>query len=127
MFFLLNDIVLTLDLTSVSVPMGAGEFAAISIDKVLRLGQELYAKEPRLQHGPQELPRRLCSLIVAKSPHVNAALFVAPSRNCKPDEVGVRLASVDTPLLFQLQHDQQHGLLTSAMVDDFVWGQSNAA
>jgi hypothetical protein len=121
MYFLLNDVILTLDLQTTSPPMEARRISSLSLDCVQRLGRELFAEEPRLQHRSAERARRLATLIVSKSPEVNAALFVAPDRDCPPDDVAVRLASLDLMLMAQLYRDQQTGRLTPTMADQRVW------
>jgi hypothetical protein len=127
MFFLLNDVVLSLELQLMTPPMIARRFSALTLDCVQRLGRELYSEEPRLQHRKLERAKRLASLIVSKAPEVNGALFVAHSRGCNPDRVAVRLASLDMQVLAQLHHEQQAGRLTPAMADRLVWGRAAAA
>ena len=126
MFFLLNDVVLSLELQLMTPPMIARRFSALTLDCVQRLGRELYSEEPRLQHRKLERAKRLAALIVSKSPDVNAALFVAPSRGCSPERVALRLASLDIQLLAQLHQDQQAGRLTSIVADQLVWGRAAA-
>jgi hypothetical protein len=126
MFFLLNDVVLSLELQLMTPPMIARRFSALTLDCVQRLGRELYAEEPRLQHHKLERSKRLASLIVSKAPDVNAALFVAPSRGCNPERVAVRMASLDISLLAQLHHEQQAGHLTTVIADRMVWGRAAA-
>ncbi len=123
MFFLLNDVVLGVELQLMTPPVIARRFSALTFDCVQRLGRELYAEEPRLQHRKLERAKRLVALIVSKAPDVNAALFVAPSRGCNFERVAVRLASLDIQLLAQLHQDQQAGQLTSAIADRMVWGR----
>jgi hypothetical protein len=124
MYFLLNDVVLSLELQLMTPPMIARRFSALTLDCVQRLGRELFAEEPRLQHRRLERARRLASLIISKSPEVNAALFVAPSKGCNPDRVAVRLASLDMPVLAQLYKDQQAGRLTPSTADRLVWARA---
>ena len=121
MFFLLNDMVLSLELQLMAPPMLARRFSALTLDCVQRLGRELYAEEPRLQHRRHEQARRLACLIVTKAPEVNAALFVGPGPGCDPDRIGVRLARLDLELLARLHQDQQAGRLTSGLADQLVW------
>jgi hypothetical protein len=126
MFFLLNDVVLSLDLQLMTPPMIARRFSALTLEGVRSLGRELYAEDPRLQHHRVERGRRLACLIVSKAPEVNAALFVAPSRDCHPDRVAVRMASLDIQLLAELQREQQSGRLNAAICDTLVWGRPAA-
>ena len=126
MYFLLNDVVLTLELQVLTPPMIARRFSALTLDCVEKLGREIYAEEPRLQHRRLERAKRLAALIVSKAPEVNAALFVAPSRGCRYDHVAVRLASLDVTLLGRLHAEQQTGRLTPMLADRLVWAQAAA-
>ena len=124
MYFLLNDVVLTLELQLLTPPMIARRFSALTLDCVQKLGQEIFAEEPRLQHRRLERAKRLSALIISKAPEVNAALFVAPVRGCRFDHVAVRLASLDVGLLARLHAEQQSGRLTPAVADKLVWAQA---
>ena len=126
MFFLLNDVVLSLDLQLMTPPMLARRFSALTFECVQRLGRELYSEEPRLQHSRVERARRLASLIVSKAPEVNAALFVSPSRGCNPNRVALRMATLDIQLLAQLHREQQAGRLNASVADRLVWGRAAA-
>ncbi len=126
MYFLLNDVVLSLELLLLTPPVMARRFSALTLDCVQRLGCEIFAEDPRLQHRRVERAKRLASLIITKAPEVNAALFVAPARDCKPHQVAVRLASLDLTLLAQLHVDQQAGRLTPAVADQLVWARAAA-
>ncbi len=127
MLFLLNDVILSLELQLLTPPVMAQRFHELSLASVQNLGREMYAEDARLQHRQTEAARRLASLIVAKSPQVNAALFVAPGPGCRPDSVMVRLASLDMQLLAQLNYEQQSGKLTAAVADQYVWSRAAAA
>ena len=124
MYFLLNDVVLTLELQLLTPPMIARRFSALTLDCAQKLGREIFAEEPRLQHRRLERARRLAALIVTKAPEVNAALFVAPSRGCRYDHVVVRLATVDVDVLARLHAEQQSGRLTPTLADRLVWAQA---
>ena len=127
MLFLLNDVILSLELQVLTPPVMAQRFAALSLSSVQDLGREMFSEDPRLQHHQIESARKLASLIVAKSPEVNAALFVAPMARCRPDNVAVKLASLDMQLLAQLNYQQQSGDLTAAVADRYVWARIAAA
>lgn len=127
MYFLMNDVVLSLELQVLTPPMMARRFSALTMDCVRRLGCEIFAEEPRLQHRMTERARRLAGLIVSKGPEVNAALFVAPSRGCRPEQVAVRMASLDMGVLAQLHQEQQTGRLTPMVADKLVWARASAA
>ena len=123
MYFLLNDVVLNLELQVLAPPVVARRFSALTLDCVQRLGREIFAEAPRLQHRAPERARRLATLIVSKAPEVNAARFIAPELDCPPDQVEVQLASLDLEVLAQLHQDQQSGRLTPAVADLRVWGR----
>lgn len=124
MYFLMNDVVLPIELHLMTPPMIARKFSALSLDDVQRLGREIFAEEPRLQHRKVERAKRLAALIVSKAPEVNGALFVAPSRGCHPDRVAVRLAHLDLDVLARLHQDQQAGRLTATIADKLVWARA---
>lgn len=121
MLFLLNDVVLSLAPQTMTPPIPSRRFSALGLADVTRLGREIFAEEPLLQHRHPERARRLALLIVSKAPEVNGALFVAPMRGCNPASVAVRLASVDLGLLAGLQDRQQFGGLSAVVADREVW------
>ena len=84
MLFLMNDVVLNLDALELAPPVSAGRFKALSLGFVSKLGSELFAEEPLLQRVRLERAKRLACLIAVKAPEVNAALFIAPARDCPP-------------------------------------------
>jgi hypothetical protein len=126
MYFLLNDVVFSLELQLLEPPMKARRVSSLSLHDVERLGRELFAEEPRLQHRMPDRARRLIRLIVSKTPEVNAALFVAPARDCLPGEVAVRMTTLEAALLARMNFEQQHGRLTAAIADDLVWAPQPA-
>ena len=117
MLFLLNDVVLNLTPHALTPPIQARRFSALGLADVTRLGREIFAEEPLLQHRHLERARRLGCLLVSKAPEVNAALFVAPMRACSPASVAVRLASVDLGLLATLQERQSSGGMSAVVAD----------
>ena len=121
MLFLLNDVVLNLDTGAVSPTAEVRRFHAVGIKYVIRLGREAYAAAPRLQHTDPEKARRLALLIKAKDPECNAALFVAPTEFCKPDEVLYRFASIGIEVIAKLQTRQNAGVLDAISADREVW------
>src|SRR5947207_1646959 len=112
MLFLLNDVVLSLDLQALTPPVMASRFAQLSMASVQRLGCEMFAEQPDLQHQAPESAKRLCAMLVAKDPAVSAALFLAPHAGCDPASVGVRLANLDLQIMARLHIVQQAGNLT---------------
>lgn len=121
MQFLLNDTLIDLDVRTYTPPVRADRFAALSLEFVTRLGQELYAEEPLLHRAAPERARRLIALILSKAPDVNAALFVAPARGCKPETVAVRYAELDVRSLADLYARHAAGKLDAEVADRQVW------
>ncbi|HEY4032047.1 MAG TPA: hypothetical protein VGM25_17000 [Caulobacteraceae bacterium] len=121
MYFLLNDAVLNLHGEDLAPAALARRFGSVGFDYVQMLGQELFAEFPLLQHELPERALKLAALINAKQPAINAALFVAPARGCRPDQVGVRFASLDLPTLGNLQKAHATGTLDAVFADREVW------
>lgn len=121
MLFLMNDVVLSFDAAELTPPMTRERFAQLSLAYVGDLGKELFAEEPLLQHKDLERAQRLAALIVAKAPDVNAALFVAPGRGCRKDDVQVRYAQLSLEIMAALLQRQNAGALTNLEADRQVW------
>lgn len=120
MLFLMNDRVLQLDVARVG--LDPGRFDAITPAYAVKLGQELFAEQPMLHREAPERARRLALLLRAKAPEVNAALFVAPSVGCRPDQVITRFASLSVEVMASLYaRDQANGGLTPVQADNEVW------
>jgi hypothetical protein len=117
----MNDVVLDLDCRSMGLPIDMQRFRSLSLPFVIQLGQELFAEHPRLQHTDPEKAKRLALLITAKNPEINAALFVAPSLNCGPDEVMARYCQVAYEVMANLQATQEEGALSAITTDKQVW------
>ncbi len=121
MLFLMNDVVLSFDAAELAPPMTRDRFAALSLGYVGELGKELFAEEPLLPHKDLERAHRLAALIVAKAPEINAALFIAPGRGCKPEVVQVRYAQLTVEIMGALLQRQKAGALTNVEADRQVW------
>jgi hypothetical protein len=121
MLFLLNDVVLSLEVTELVPPLTREHFAQVSLSYVSKLGQELYAAEPLLHLKGVEKAKRLAALIIAKAPDINAALFVAPARGCLVDQVQVRYAQLSPEVMGSLFEHQRTGSLTNLEADRQVW------
>ena len=121
MLFLLNDVILSIDSAELTPPITSDRFAKVSLNYVGKLGQELYAAEPLLHHKDPEKAQRLAALIIAKAPDINAALFIAPSRSCQPEQVAFRYAALGVEVLGALLERQKSGALTNAEADRQVW------
>lgn len=121
MLFLLNDVVINLSGAKLSPKMAGRRFRALPFNVVSKLGQELYAEEPLLHFDKPERAKRLATLIIAKAPSINAALFVAPAYGCAPEEVALRYANVDFEVMARLSSRQDQGMLDTVWTDRQVW------
>ena len=120
MLFLLNDTLLSLDPRD-QPPLEAGRFHALGLPHLLKLGAEMFAQEPLLHQNNPERARRLALLIRAKEPEVNAALFVAPAKDCAADHVVSRVAQVSLEVMANLNARAKSGDLNPATGDREVW------
>ena len=121
MLFLMNDVVLSFDASEMAPPVTRDLFAQLSLNRVGDLGKELFSEEPLLHHKDVERAQRLAALIVAKAPEVNAALFIAPGRGCRVEDVQVRYAQLSLEVMSALLHRQKAGALTNLEADRQVW------
>ena len=73
----------------------------------------------------REAPERACRLallLLAKAPDINAALFVAPSVRCRPDQVITRFANLPMEVMATLlEISKSEGGLTAVQADREVW------
>jgi hypothetical protein len=120
MLFLLNDALIPLDPRD-GPPLEPARFRALSLPFLLKLGAEMFAEDPLLHQTSPEKARRLACLIQSKAPQVNAALFVAPARNCAPEEVVARVAEVSVEVMAGLHVRAQTGDLNPVTADKDVW------
>jgi hypothetical protein len=121
MLFLLNDTVLRLDGVAMDAQLGGQRMLRLAFPAILRMGQELYSREPLLQRTNPERARRLGALITAKAPMINAALFVAPALDCPPAEVTVRFIACQFEVMAELLNLQQAGDLDAISADRKIW------
>ena len=121
MYFLLNDTLFELDERNLVSPLDARRFQSLSMEFVVQLGRELFAEEPLLPQRAPERARRLAMLLALKQPGLNAALFVAPSHGCRPDQVGARFAQLSIDVLAGLHTRQATGSLDAVSADREVW------
>lgn len=121
MLFLLNDVVLNVSSQSVAPPAKAREFQGVDLAFVKKLGAEIFAEHPLLHRTDRHRADRLALLIASKAPQINAALFVAPSAHCAPDQVIIRFAQVGIEIISDLYTRQKNGQLTTLYTDRQVW------
>jgi hypothetical protein len=121
MLFLMNDVVLNLDALELAPPVAARRFARLSHGFIDRLGAELFSEDPLLQRRDVERAQRLAALIMAKTPEINAALFVAPAAGCPVDQVQSRYCQIGLEVMGLLYDRQKHGTLTTVEADRQVW------
>lgn len=121
MFFLMNDVVLSLDELAASPRMMARRFRALSFDAVTALGRELYAAQPLLHETSPTQALRLASLIAMKGGGINSALFLAPFADCPPDQVTARYAVTPLGIIADLHARQETSGLDTVLADRQVW------
>jgi hypothetical protein len=121
MLFLLNDVILTIEGAKHTPRIAGRKLKALNFNAVSQLGQELYADEPLLHRTHHERACRLASLIIAKAPAINAALFVSPRRGCSPSEVTMQYCHVDFELMARMVRKQVSGELDALCTDREVW------
>ena len=121
MLFLLNDVVLTLEGRTLLSALDMRRFGPLRLQLVTELGQEAFSESPLLHRERPAQALRLAALILAKAPEINAALFVAPARDCPPEQVSCRFAQVDFEVMATLYARQQAGGLTTMEADRQVW------
>ena len=121
MLFLMNNVVLHLDALGLAPPVTARRFARLSHQFVDQLGAELFSENPLLPHNDLERAERLAALIVAKTPEINAALFVAPAQGCPLDQVQSRYCQIGFEVMGLLYERQKNGGLSTVEADRQVW------
>jgi hypothetical protein len=121
MIFLLNDAILNLNSDELAPHVISHRFAQVAFEYVQLLGQELYAQQPLVHRTNPEQAKKLASLIVAKAPDINAALFVSPGVGCRPQQVSVRFAQLDISVLAYLHKQHVLGALDAVIADREVW------
>jgi len=121
MLFLLNDQVFCLDGVARDGRLGGLQFRHLSLPAIMRMGQELYAEDPLLQHTRPEQALRLAALISAKAPMINAALFVASAYDGDPHEVTVRFVNAQFEVMADLYSRQRAGTLDAIFADKQIW------
>jgi len=121
LLFLLNDTLLRIAPGSMASPLDARRFDSLNLSYVVQLGKELFSEEPLLARTQPERARRLAWLMASKQPELNAALFIAPARGCRLDEVTARFCALPVETIAQLHTKNEAGLLDAATADREVW------
>jgi hypothetical protein len=121
MLFLLNDVVLRIDGVADDPRLSGDGFRKLEFPAVLRMGQELFAREPLLPRTNPARALRLAALIQAKAPMINAALFITPVAGCQPHEVTVRFVAAQFEVMAELFNLQRAGTLDTIAADRRVW------
>src|SRR4051812_12564714 len=121
MLFLLNDVVFRIDGVADDPRLSGDGFRHLAFPAVLRMGQELFAKEPLLARSSPAKAKRLAALIQAKAPMINAALFITPVAGCAPHEVSVRFVAAQFEVMADLFNLQRSGALDTLTADRKVW------
>jgi hypothetical protein len=114
--YLLNDTVLEVGSTMGTPPDVVERVGRTSMDEVLSLVGQAFARDPCFARSAQA--KRAALMLLLKAPTHNAALFVAT-----PQGVQARLASVDHLVLFLLKGQQDRGVLGPGEVNARVWTQ----
>jgi len=123
MLFLINDVVFKLDGVMMDARLGAERLKSLSLPAIIRMGQELYAREPLLHRRAPDQAQRLAALITGKAPMINSALFLAPEKGCRPTDVAVRFVACEFELMAELYNLQRAGELDPLSADRKVWGR----
>ena len=121
MLFLMNEVVLNLDAIDLTPPVAARRFARLTLPFVNQLGAEMFSEEPLLHRVAPDRARRLAALIIAKQPDINAALFIAPGRGCRIEQVQSRFCAIGFEVMGLLYERQRQGALTTLEADRQVW------
>jgi hypothetical protein len=121
MLFLMNEVVLNLDAIDLTPPVAARRFARLTMPFVNQLAAEMFSEEPLLHRVAPDRARRLAALIIAKQPDINAALFIAPGRGCRIEQVQSRFCAIGFEVMGLLYERQRQGALTTLEADRQVW------
>lgn len=121
MLFLLNDVVLKFKAEELRPPIAESVLLGMSLDSVTQLGAELFAANPTLQKTDPVRAMKLASLIAARWPAINSALFIARVPGCHYSQVVSRYADVALDVISGLNRRQEQGNLPTSVVDEAVW------
>jgi hypothetical protein len=123
MLFLLNDVIFRPDTESVGKAEQGGDVSKLGYAKIEWAIMHMFAQTPSLAKTRPETALKVIDLLVRKHPELNAAWFRAPHSGCDPSLVRMRYANVGFEVLASLYARQERGVLTTAIVDYYVWQQ----
>ncbi len=128
MLFLLNDQVLDIGDPLTTIRECAGQLTDVPYQKLrgshaIGLGQALFYQCPPNQRPSQGALKALGALIVEYT-EANAALFVRPINAKGPQDVQLRLAAVQLPVMANLFQSQKRQPLSPVLVNSSVWASA---
>jgi hypothetical protein len=120
MLYLLNNVVVSTR-ESVPLPPGLEPLRRLTPAGVLKAGEELYARHPRLERERPDIAEWFCALLAARFPAANAALFggVDGTRG-----IGACVAEVPLPVLARLWRFQREGDRIADEVFRDIWSRA---
>ncbi len=121
MLFLLNDVVYRPDPSQLGKSDAVGGARFLTHNEIEFVVQEMFSEDPSLAKTAPDKALKAIELVIGKYPEVNAAWFRAPAINCDPRLVRIRYANVSIEVIASLFNRQERGVLTTAIVDYFVW------
>lgn len=119
MYFLLNDLILDIDVARMINPLDAERFSALSVDYIAQLGKEMFAEDVQAHRHNPERARRLCYLLHLKMPRINAAQFFVTGD--APESVDASFKSLNEMAMGMMYEQQNAGMLDARKVDSEVW------
>lgn len=126
MYFLLNDLVLELEPSTMMHPLDAERFEALSLDYIAQLGKEMFAQDAQAHRKNPERARRLAYLIQLKMPRVNAAQFFAMSNQGRVEDIDASFKALNEMAMGMMYQEQLSGALNASKVDQAVWHRQAA-
>jgi hypothetical protein len=121
LYFLLNDLILDLDPERMNQPLDDDRFAALTIEYIAFLGQEMFAEDAVAHRRNPERAKRLAYLITLKRPRTNAANFFPTVSGGGPETVETEFKSINDIVLGAMYQQQMMGQLNASKVDQEVW------
>ena len=119
--FLLNDVVLDLDLKTLASPTILACLPKAPLSRLIGLSCEAFAREPALARASPLKASRLAVMLALKQPEINGACFSALAAGCPPESVSHRFASIAAEMIFDLKGLQDQGRLGPGVVDSHIW------